>query len=366
MLKKLFVFIEIACIATSLFAQKGMKKQKDIAVIGYYTGNSDEIDKYPVEKLTHIIFSFVHLKGTQLTVDKQKDSLTLRHLVSLKQQHPKLKILVSLGGWGGCEPCSEAFSTNKGRSDFAQSTLQLMKTYNLDGLDLDWEYPAIEGFPKHRFVPEDRENFTDLVRKLHAVFAKKYLLSFAAGGFNQYLEKSIEWQKVMPLVDMVNLMTYDLTNGYSVTTGHHTPLYSSDKQTESTDNAIRFFEKNQLDLHKLIIGAAFYARVWENVPDINNGIFQSGKFKAGISYKDFPKNFGADNGFELFWDKISQAPYYYSKPKKEFATFDNEQSVKLKTEYAKKKGLGGIMFWEITNDAYSHGLIDAIYTESNK
>ncbi len=366
MLKKLFLLAVISCITVSLFAQKKIQKKKDIAIIGYYTGNAKEIDQYPIEKLTHIIFSFVHLKGSQLTVDKQEDSLTLRHLVSLKKQYPKLKILVSLGGWGGCESCSKTFSTDKGRADFAKSALLLMKTYRIDGLDLDWEYPAIEGFPKHRFVPEDRENFTDLVRKLRTAFANKYLLSFAAGGFNLYLEKSIEWQKIMPLVDMVNLMTYDLTNGYSVTTGHHTPLYSSDKQIESTDNAIRFFEKNHLDLHKLIIGAAFYARVWENVTDVNNGLFQSGKFKAGISYKDFDKNFGSDNGFELFWDSISQAPYYYSKTKKEFATFDNGQSVSLKTKYAKEKQLGGIMFWEITNDAYSYGLIDSIYSESIK
>src|SRR5690349_22776137 len=70
-------------------------------------------------------------------------------------------------------------------------------------------------------------NFTLLIQALRTTLGDKYEISFAAGGFTKFLTQSIEWNAVMPFVDRVNLMTYDLINGYSTVTGHHTPLYST-------------------------------------------------------------------------------------------------------------------------------------------
>src|SRR5690606_25155350 len=104
----------------------------DIAVIAYYSGNVDAIDKYDVKKLTHIIYSFCHLKGNRLNVDNEGDSATIKKLVSLKKDHPKLKVLLSLGGWGGCEFCSPVFSTEAGRKEFAASVKELNDYFMTD------------------------------------------------------------------------------------------------------------------------------------------------------------------------------------------------------------------------------------------
>ncbi|MCU0346557.1 MAG: glycosyl hydrolase family 18 protein, partial [Saprospiraceae bacterium] len=219
-MKRLAILPSIFCLLT--LAQALSAQTSDFAIIAYYAGDDKAIDGYPVEKLSHIIYSFCHLKGNELAVDSPQDSLTIRHLVSLKARNPKLKVYLSLGGWGGCKPCSDVFSTKKGRTDFAKSVKALLKTYQADGLDLDWEYPAIEGHPGHPWKPADRPNFTDLVKRLRKELGWGYELSFAAGGFTAFLEKSIEWQRVMPLLNYVNIMSYDLVNGYSTTTGHHT------------------------------------------------------------------------------------------------------------------------------------------------
>src|SRR4028118_2182883 len=124
---------------------------KKVAIIGYYAGNATHVLAYPIEKLTHIIFSFCHLKGNELTVDNGRDSLTIRQLVSLKSKNPSLKVILSLGGWGGCKTCSHVFATDKGRNDFAKSVKKLNDYFKTDGIDLDWEYPAIEGFPSHTY-----------------------------------------------------------------------------------------------------------------------------------------------------------------------------------------------------------------------
>src|SRR5215471_5652644 len=107
MKKILFVgFLWMACVAN---AQKADRK---ISVIAYYSGDTYGVDAYPVEKLTHIIFSFCHLQGNELHVGNARDTATIYHLVELKQRNPSLKIILSLGGWGGCESCSQVFSTD--------------------------------------------------------------------------------------------------------------------------------------------------------------------------------------------------------------------------------------------------------------
>ncbi|MDH5248358.1 MAG: glycoside hydrolase family 18 protein [Cyclobacteriaceae bacterium] len=335
-------------------------------VIAYYFGGPETVDSIAVEKLTHVIFSFCHLKGNTLQVDDSRDATTLSNLVALKKRNPALKVLLSLGGWGGCASCSDVFSTVEGREAFAQSVLALNKFFKSDGIDLDWEYPTIQGYPGHKYMAADKQNFTELVRTLRTTLGNDYEISFAAGGFQKFLDESVSWKDVMPVVDRVNLMTYDLVNGNSTMTGHHTALYSSPGQQESTDNAVKHLIKIGIPANKLVIGAAFYGRMWENVPAEHNGLYQPGKFKMGISYKKIKTEISKERGFVPYWDDVAKAPYQYNAAEKLFLTYDNRRSMELKTKYVADNHLNGIMFWEITNDAYTDGLLDAIHDVKKK
>src|SRR5690606_34229347 len=212
-MNKLVIFIAALIFLTLLlFSFKRSTNEKpadEISVIAYYSGNADAIDKYDVKKLTHIIYSFCHLKGSRLHVDNKGDSATIKKLVSLKKDHPTLKVLLSLGGWGGCEFCSPGFSTDSSREEFAESVKELNDYFKTDGIDLDWEYPGIPGHPGHAWKAEDKPNFTELVKSIRNSLGQKHEISFAAGGFPKFLEESVEWDKVMPLVNNVNLMSYD-------------------------------------------------------------------------------------------------------------------------------------------------------------
>jgi chitinase len=353
----LIVFLLISTVGNA-------QKSKNLSVIAYYTGKDKQIDAYEVEKLTHIIFSFCSLKEGKLNVNSSKDSLSIQHLVSLKAGNPKLKVLLSLGGWGGCESCSTVFSTAEGRALFVKSVAEVNAYFKTDGIDLDWEYPTIAGYPGHLYQEADRANFTALVQGLRSALGPKNELSFAAGGFKTYLDLSVDWNAVMPLVDRVNIMSYDLVNGYSKVTGHHTPLFSVNKEEESTDRAVRYLLKLGIAAEKLVIGAAFYTRVWKEVSPIKNGLYQPGIPTEGVNFNSYEDKFTSEKGWKMYWDRKASANYWYNEKDRLFATGDSVLSVEKKTAYALRKGLGGIMFWELTLDTSKDGLLNAIYRVS--
>jgi chitinase len=337
----------------------------DLAVIAYYTGDGMDLARYDFNKLTHVIYSFVHLDGNRLNFDNPEARATYQRLVALKQAYPHLKVMFALGGWGGCETCSEIFQSSANRSAFAQSTLDLLQEFGGDGLDLDWEYPSIEGYPGHAYGPQDKDNFSALVKILRDTLGSDYLLTFAAGGFDQFLHDSVDWRAVVPLVDHVNLMAYDLVNGFSQVTGHHTPLYSTEPQYNSTDNAVSYLLSLGVPPNKIVIGAAFYSRVWEQVAPNNNGLYQAGVHVPGLPFSEIPTSYTAAQGWQYLWDEVAMAPYAYNSEEKRFATFDDVRSITLKTRYVREHQLGGIMFWQLPGDSDQNGLVDAIYAEKN-
>lgn len=335
----------------------------DFKVIAYYMGDGSDLNRYNFNQLTHIIYSFLHLDGNQLSFDADVDKLALQRLVALKKQYPHLKVMLSLGGWGGCETCSDIFNKAENRTAFAQSTLAIIEEYQADGIDLDWEYPTVPGHPGHAYANYDKDNFTALTQALRAAFGDRYELSFAAGGFDQFLQTAVDWDSIMPLFDNVNLMSYDIVNGASSHTGHHTALFSTPEQKDSTDNAVQFLLNKGVPANKIVIGAAFYARTWGQVENVNGGLYQTGKHIEGAKFKDYASLYTPENGYIYYWDDVAKAPSIYNSDKKIFATFDDKRSITAKTRYAKAHNLGGIMFWQLPHDSDTNGLVDAIYRE---
>ena len=336
------------------------KDLKGPAVIGYYAGRNSAIDSFAMGKLTHVIFSFCHLDGNRLHVDRAGDTATIQHLVSLKTQYPGLKVILSLGGWGGCKTCPDVFFTKQGRKDFVASVRELTEYFHTDGIDLDWEYPSLPNVPGYTYYPQDKDNFTALIRLLRKKMGRHFHISFAAGGLTHHLEASIDWKKVTPRVDLINLMSYDLVSGYDTVSGHHTPLYSTPQQVESTDHAVRWLESAGVPLSKVAIGAAFYARIFNGVDSINNGLYRPCRFWRGVSYRDQARILSPDSGFQFHWDPVAQAPYMYNPAQKLFVSYDDTTSMRLKTIYTLEKKLGGIMFWQLAEDRFSNGLLDVI------
>lgn len=340
-------------------------KKPPFRVVAYFRGDIKEVEKYDYNKITHLIYCFMYLQGNKIGFKNEDSENTLKACLALKKKYPHLKVMVALGGWGGCETCSDVFSTEKGCQEFALSVREILVKYQADGIDIDWESPVLGGFKDHKATQADKQNFTALILTLRKTLLKKQEICFDANSFKDFIDQAIEWDKVMPHLDFVNLMTYSLPTDKRGHTGHHTALYSSPYQQESIDKAITYFDSLQVPLNKLVIGAAFYSFVVKEVDSLNHGLGQHGKFKANVNYNKLVEEYTEKQGYTYFWDSIAQAPYLYNSELKEFVTFDDKRSVAAKIKFALDKQLGGIMFWRLNGDTYNNGLLDVIYKQIN-
>ncbi|HWB90290.1 MAG TPA: glycosyl hydrolase family 18 protein [Puia sp.] len=312
-------------------------------LIAYYDGHCD-VSPYRLDEVTHVIYAFGHLRGRRMALTAG-DSGVIRRLVREKRRYPRLKILVSLGGWGGCNTCSAVFASAAGREAFAHSVMGLIESLDVDGVDIDWEFP------------DRADAFTALIQALHDSLGSGKELSFIAAGFSPYLQRSYDWRRLVPLVTRVNLMTYDLIGSRSPITGHHAALFSSGPQVESADHALRYLDSLGVPRSKVVIGAAFYAREWDGVADRNHGLFQPGRFRRFVSLG----RMASDAGFTEYWDSTAQAAYRYDPAKKVFFSYDDVRSVTAKARYVRQRHLDGIMFWELCLDRPRGGLLETLY-----
>ena len=113
------------------------------AVIGYiYSPNRPLVPSdVAAEKLTHINYAFANIKNGLMVEGYAGDPENYRTLNNLKERNPKLKILVSVGGWTWSGGFSDMALTPQSRKRFIDSAVAFLDRHRLDGLDVDWEYP---------------------------------------------------------------------------------------------------------------------------------------------------------------------------------------------------------------------------------
>lgn len=335
----------------------------------YVFGHCDAITDEDAKMLDLINIAFGLIRDGRLFVPESAASPVWERL---RAANPSLRVLLSIGGWG-----AGGFSTmaksQTARQVFIDSCLSAVEAYGLDGLDLDWEYPTIDSAGIDA-DPADRENFTALLTELRAALDTRYpdthkMLTIAAGGGDYYIH-AVELSKLVPVLDYISLMTYDLA-GLHVPAMHHTALYSTALQPNSVDANVKRFMAAGAPAEKLVIGAAFYSRRWLHIPDGGtHGLGQSetirdpGSGGFGPGFGTLSTMRGRD-GFTAYRDETAHAPYLYNAETGEWLSYDDPESVAEKVRYAKEHGLCGVMYWEHGCDP-TRALLDALYTAKNE
>ena len=300
----------------------------------------------------------------------------IEQLKTLKEANPHLMTILSVGGWGA-GGYSDAFVTPHGREKFSQSAIELMVQYDFDGVDMDWEYPTIDaaGIDAR---PEDKFNFTKVMWLMRAkmdaltiLTGRKYHLSMAVGCGSKRYAHIMELEELATFLDEINLMSYDMRQGTSETTGHHTNLFNNpeDASPASAQFAIDLFVEHGVPIEKLVIGAAFYGRGWTGVepgPN-NNGLHQKTARTAyhcrGGYQKLADPGFQKEHNFTRHWDAAAKAPYLYNGDI--WISYDDPESVAHKIDYVIQRGMKGLMYWEYSGDT-TGAMLQAMDNARNK
>ncbi|CAN7937947.1 unnamed protein product [Ixodes hexagonus] len=319
---------------------------------------------------THINYAFAFLDSTSLKMVVSDpwadlDNQFYKKVNDLKVVNPKLKVLLSLGGWtdSGSDKYSRLCASAADRKAFVTDSVAFLKRYGFDGLDIDWEYPNC---PQGNCgsSPKDKANFVLLLQELNASFKQQkpaLQLSIAMSANVNVMKQAYDVPNVFKHLDFANLMAYDYYGSWSPKTGHHSPLqtaYGETDPTASVENSVDGLLALGAPADKVVLGVPFYGRTFTLSDPAQNqaGAPAKGAGKAGkstaepgsLSYYEICTTLKTP-GWTTMMDKRA-GPYSFSRD--QWIGFDGPRSLVKKANFVKARGLAGIMAWELSMDDF--------------
>ena len=379
-------------------------------LIGYYTEWSVYQRKYhvadvPAQLLTHLNYAFAKptaagecvLADAYAATDKfyPGDSWepgqlrgNLRQLQRLKAKHPRLRTLISVGGYSHSGPFSDLAHDPALRRAFARSCAEFVAKYGFDGVDLDWEYPVGGGHLSTKTRATDRENCTLLVAELRRELeqrsrslGRKLELSLALPATPALLAH-FELDKLHPHVDWFNVMAYDFVGPWSATTGFNAPLYAcSDdanpdevaRTKHNADAAVRAIAGAGVPNAKIVLGVPFYGRAWAGVTNLHRGLFQPfaknqpapGTREPGIlEYRDLRANYLPK--MQRYFHDEAKCAWLYDPARRWMISYEDPETLTAKAQFIRQRGLGGAMVWELAADDEQATLLTTLHDQLNR
>jgi chitinase len=351
-----FEITEVPDLLSILTAAQQKKKeddeagQKEYVVVGYILGDPSQAGVNP-NKVTHLFYAFadIYPATSDIWFDPAKGQYIshVQTMVGLKAQNPNMKAILSVGGWkcggygggAGNSGFEVAMSTAAHRANFAANCAYLISTYNLDGIDIDCEYPAA--------TADARSKFTLLIQAVRdAIGSSKFLsITTPAGSPTSYFNLS----ELVNIVEFIGVMCYDFSWSGTPGTEHDANLYVSDLSgVVSCETAIDAHLAASVPADQLVMGAPFYG-------------YYAATTSGGVakSYDYIVSSYLSSSGFTRYWDDTAKA-CYLKKNGKFSVAYDDNITMGNKIAYVKAQNLKGIMIWHIGYNV-DESLLTTIY-----
>ncbi|KAJ2029985.1 hypothetical protein IWW57_001396 [Coemansia sp. S610] len=311
------------------------------------------------------------------------------------------KISLSIGGWTGSNRLSTIMGDAHKRATLVRAIGGFIEKHELDGVDIDWEYVGRQGSKCNKYSgAEDSANFLRFLRALRASFHARFpdsekLVSLAL-RVQPFDDAEGPMKDVSPFaeyVDFASILAFDINGPWSNTTGPNAPLdYQRNRGAPySFTQAIDQWLEAKWPADKLIGGVSFHGRslTTRQIITAKEGTEMYMPFDRDIPQGDAEDSFWYDvcenvnsmsgvwqyrhlrdqgilktvnttgDEWVRVWDDRSQTPWLYNPPMRRFISYDDQASVDRKVDYAKKKGLKGMMAWSLHAD-YQSELISAL------
>jgi chitinase len=413
------LFVAFACACPSL-AQPGKQgkilggyfEEWSIYYAGYNIANLQQ--NGVADKLTHLVYAFADLTATPTPActfadtwaDYQSPYLpsvsgvaypgplygNFAAIQQLKQLHPSLKVLMSIGGASSSNTAAfvTAASTAAGRKALASSCINLFVQGNIapgitapglfDGFNIDWEFPTAT----------DTQNFTALLTEfreelnaLGKTTGKQYVMSFdGPAGAQNYV--NIDLKQAAEQVDFITIDGYNYAGSWDTQTNDASALFDSRQDPLNgegldIDSTVDAYLKAGVPPQKYTMGVPLYGAGWSGVRNVNHGLYQNSTGPSAVPLAngtglctDLSGNTaGCDplltpgtatyatlenltaNGYSSWLDWNRVAVSLYDPASQTFYTYDDPDTAFLKMLYVDVKvpgGLGGAYVWALKDD----------------
>jgi chitinase len=311
----------------------------------------------PFNKVTHVLHAGIGLDAAADGTIDIPDGFLEPPLIA-KAHNAGVKVFILLGGSAG------TFSTVSAdanlRNALVANLWDFAQKYGYDGVDIDWEYPAVT----------DAKGYYELMTSLRAFFpSPTYQLSadvppWGGRGYNLH--------KVVPVLDFLNIMTYDCAGPWTDDAQLNSPVFWDWHDPEpyecqpggSVEQAINAFLL-VAPAAKINMGTPFYGYYYQNVSQLWGSCEQCSVSVQSQNYGTWIKRRVNHWGWVRSYDPIAGVPYLLrSDGKPGFITYDDPSSTYLRVWYTDwERGLGGTFLWSLDEDydGTSQDLLDAMY-----
>ncbi|MBC7666132.1 MAG: glycoside hydrolase family 18 protein [Caulobacter sp.] len=360
-------------------------------IVGVYTPNWQPaalVDALHGDSVTHIVYAFLHVCGPgQLPEDAPKcvgkgdfqlatspiDDTFDAAFARLKARAPHVKVVASVGGWGGSDPFFHIADAAAPRATFAKSAAGFLRAHPaFDGIDIDWEHPTNNGAANgvQLGAPADGQGYADLMAALRSSLdtltaenGHKYLVT-AAINTDRALVGKVNYRDAAKSLDYIFMMTYDFYGSWTPGTGNHAALLASAPDAgDGLDVAVKTMTAAGVPAAKLVAGVAMYGRGFTGVaaPAAGHGFSglpHTGTYPAPEGASDYrelaarylDRNGRGRHGYQAILDPHTQSWNLYNAHSALFMGYDDPRAVLAKGAFVRQAGLAGVFAWELSQD----------------
>ena len=379
--------------ASTLFSGRFMDFERSSAkVVGVYVPNWEPValvDGLSGQNVTHLIYAFLHVcgpgqlekdaprcegKGEQQLAESAIDQTFDEAFQRLKKRASHVKVLASVGGWGGSDPFFHFANDPVKRARFAVSVADFLRRHpGFDGIDIDWEHPTSNGSANGVALgaPADGQGYADLMHTLRktvdvlsAETGRPYFVTSAINTTKSLVDK-INYRDAAKAMDFVFMMSYDYFGPWTPQAGHHAALRSiGDGLDDSLAGGLKTMLAAGVPAAKLVAGVAMYGRGFTGVvppspqPTQFNGSKRDGVFAGAdgsVIYRDIASRYvdkqgQGRSGYRVVYDPKGEAYALWNPATRFYLGYDDPRAVLRKGRFAVEQGLAGVFAWELSQD----------------
>lgn len=321
----------------------GAKDQSSALATGYFYTNFSKITENTIASLDIMYCAFGYIDENGNFTNTSETSNLIKNIknyvLPLAKKHGT-KVLISVNEKNNS--FSSVSQTPELRKKLSENVVSLINTYDLDGIDIDWEYPDAD----------EVTNFTLLMQEIYNAVKKNnpnHLVTAAIGG-GKWQPPRYDLSNSKNYLDYINLMTYSMTSSHGY---FQNALYKSSKgytlTSCSIDESIKIYDTYNVPHEKILVGVAFYGIKEENCEGPGTSSDSGKSISYRVLYDTYIKN--QPDNVQILYDEESESAYIYDSLNKVFITYDSERSIARKCEYINTHNLAGIMYWQDGHDA---------------